>query len=154
MQVRSDSITPEIVRKAWKSTGLYPFNPDVFTEADYAPSRITSTQFYLPSTFPIIPQSIPTRQSSPFEVEVVQSASNLPCNMVADSHIGAIEDSNIPISRSLSDVENLPDIALGPQELEFIPRCVDKRINLASQLEIVQANLEYCYKLYQEEFDH
>ncbi|KAG9103753.1 hypothetical protein FRC06_008350 [Ceratobasidium sp. 370] len=29
---------------AWRRTGHYPFNPNIFTEMDYAPSKITSTE--------------------------------------------------------------------------------------------------------------
>ncbi|KAJ3738009.1 hypothetical protein EV360DRAFT_90954, partial [Lentinula raphanica] len=37
---------------AWKKSGIWPLNPGIFTEADYAPSRTSSTKAQLPKSFP------------------------------------------------------------------------------------------------------
>ncbi|KII83531.1 hypothetical protein PLICRDRAFT_119302, partial [Plicaturopsis crispa FD-325 SS-3] len=44
MSLRSSAVTTQIVKAAWRKTGLEPFNPNVFTDADFAPSRMTSTK--------------------------------------------------------------------------------------------------------------
>ncbi|KAI9512331.1 hypothetical protein F5148DRAFT_1279862 [Russula earlei] len=38
--------------KAFKNSGIRPLNPDIFAEADYAPSRVSSTQAHTPLTYP------------------------------------------------------------------------------------------------------
>lgn len=43
LQVRDQAVTKQVIEAAWRKTGLVPFNPDVFTEADFAPSRPFST---------------------------------------------------------------------------------------------------------------
>ncbi|EGN98067.1 hypothetical protein SERLA73DRAFT_123464 [Serpula lacrymans var. lacrymans S7.3] len=45
-------ITPELIRTAFKETGIYPFNPNVFTEGDFAPSQVTSTSAHFPDSYP------------------------------------------------------------------------------------------------------
>ncbi|RPD80572.1 DDE-domain-containing protein, partial [Lentinus tigrinus ALCF2SS1-7] len=50
------SLTPENIRKAFKKTGVVPFNPDVVTSAMMAPSVETSTRAPLP-----LPQASPVR---------------------------------------------------------------------------------------------
>ena len=52
-------ITPDLIRKSFEKTGIYPFNPAIFTDADYAPSMASSTIAHVPSSFP------PEIQSSP-----------------------------------------------------------------------------------------
>ena len=53
MKVRDHTFTPELIATAWRKTGLYPFNPDVFTELDFSPSKMTSTVVHYPPSFPI-----------------------------------------------------------------------------------------------------
>lgn len=53
LAIRDAVVTPEIVRGAWRSTGLIPFNPDIFTKADFSPSRPWSTKAYFPPSFPL-----------------------------------------------------------------------------------------------------
>jgi hypothetical protein len=53
-------ITPDLIRKSFEKTGIYPFNPAIFTDADYAPSMASSTIVHVPSFFPPeIPSSPP-----------------------------------------------------------------------------------------------
>ena len=39
LKIRDMSITEDVVKAAWRKTGLSPYNPDIFTAADFAPSR-------------------------------------------------------------------------------------------------------------------
>ena len=64
LQVRDASITPDVVKAAWRKTGLFPFNPNVFSEHDFAPSRSYSTQAHLPPSFPIAPALLQATASS------------------------------------------------------------------------------------------
>jgi hypothetical protein len=52
MKVRDEVISPDIVKTAWRKTGLDPFNPNIFTPVDFAPSRPYSTHAHFPSSFP------------------------------------------------------------------------------------------------------
>ncbi|KAG2100651.1 uncharacterized protein F5147DRAFT_776859 [Suillus discolor] len=45
-------ITPELIQKAFKKTGIYPLNPLVFTDKDFTPSLIHSTTAHLPPLYP------------------------------------------------------------------------------------------------------
>jgi hypothetical protein len=63
MTVRS-VITPKIIKSAFQATGIYPLNPNVFTNDNFAPSQSFSTLAHVPSSYPTdIPTSpiaIPT----------------------------------------------------------------------------------------------
>ena len=45
-------ITPELVQKAFKKTGLYPLNPSAFGDEDFAPSLASSNTAPVPPSFP------------------------------------------------------------------------------------------------------
>lgn len=55
-RARSNSITSDLILKAWKHCGINPFNSDIFTANDFAPSQGYSTvaASHLPSTFPTL----------------------------------------------------------------------------------------------------
>ena len=52
LTVRARSITEAVIKGAWKNTGISPYNPNIFTDADFAPSHSTSTQVHLPPSYP------------------------------------------------------------------------------------------------------
>src|SRR5258707_6697797 len=52
MLARDEAFKAETIKKAFKNSGIRPLNPNIFTEADYAPSRVSSTQAHTPSTYP------------------------------------------------------------------------------------------------------
>jgi hypothetical protein len=60
MHVHAASMTPELMRSAFACTGIYPFNPHIFTEEDFAPAKSFSTLSHVPSSFPPeVPSSSP-----------------------------------------------------------------------------------------------
>jgi len=63
MKVRNQTFTPELIITAWRKTGLYPFNPNVFTELDYSPSQLTSTEVHYPLSFPALLTPSPSSQA-------------------------------------------------------------------------------------------
>ena len=52
MEVHDKTITPAIVKAAWRDTGLVPFDPNIFTDDDFAPCRNWSTRVHLPPSYP------------------------------------------------------------------------------------------------------
>ncbi|KAI6036045.1 hypothetical protein BKA83DRAFT_4507063 [Pisolithus microcarpus] len=52
MQAREKAFTQANILEAWRRTGIHPFNPDIFSAADYAPSNVSSTSDQLPTSYP------------------------------------------------------------------------------------------------------
>lgn len=45
-------MTASVIQAAWKKTGLFPFDANVFADADFAPSHSTSTLPKAPASYP------------------------------------------------------------------------------------------------------
>lgn len=54
------TIAPSLVQKAFANTGIYPLNPDIFDNHDYAPSHASSS---IPAFPPSYPHEIPLSES-------------------------------------------------------------------------------------------
>ncbi|RXW20379.1 hypothetical protein EST38_g5483 [Candolleomyces aberdarensis] len=52
LAMREDAVSPELIRKAFEKTGIYPLNPNVFGEDDFAPSMASSCQAHVPASYP------------------------------------------------------------------------------------------------------
>jgi hypothetical protein len=52
MKVRHQFITYNIITNAFKTSRIQLFNPNIFTEDDYAPSKAFSTKAHAPKNFP------------------------------------------------------------------------------------------------------
>ncbi|KAI6010190.1 hypothetical protein PISMIDRAFT_22968 [Pisolithus microcarpus 441] len=59
MAAGAQAFTSEIILKAWKNSGIRPFNPHIFTDQDFAPSMATSTEAHVPLSYPIQPHELP-----------------------------------------------------------------------------------------------
>ncbi|EUC61658.1 hypothetical protein RSOL_404490, partial [Rhizoctonia solani AG-3 Rhs1AP] len=53
MKLRSNFMREDIIRSSFEKTGIYPLNPNAFTEEDFAPSRAFSIQGQLPAGYPV-----------------------------------------------------------------------------------------------------
>ena len=49
---RNIAFKEDTILQAWRKSGIRPLNPNIFTEADFAPSIASSTQVQLPRSFP------------------------------------------------------------------------------------------------------
>ena len=52
MQARDDAFKPKTIKTAFKNSGIRPLNPAIFTEEDYAPSIMSSTEVHVPPSYP------------------------------------------------------------------------------------------------------
>ena len=60
MALRDKFMKTDWIQSAFKKTGISPFNPDIFTEEDFAPSQSFSTKAHVPSAYPeAVPSSDP-----------------------------------------------------------------------------------------------
>ena len=64
LAVWEKAITPELIIKAFRKTGISPFNPSMFLEEDFGPSMASSLGLHLPTSYPDLtpssPPAIPT----------------------------------------------------------------------------------------------
>jgi hypothetical protein len=52
MEARRHAFLPDTIKKAWERSGICPLNPNIFTDADFAPSASTSRHAHLPGSYP------------------------------------------------------------------------------------------------------
>jgi hypothetical protein len=45
-------MAPDLIKTAFCKTGIYPHNPNVFMDEDYAPSMASSTSAHVPESYP------------------------------------------------------------------------------------------------------
>lgn len=58
--MQNSIVMPALIQKSFEKTGIYPFNPGILTDADYAPSMASSTTTHVPPSFPPeVPSSPP-----------------------------------------------------------------------------------------------
>lgn len=58
-------ITPDLMKKAFAKTRIYPFNPEIFTDEDFAPSMASSTVAHVPPSYPTEVPSSPPADDDP-----------------------------------------------------------------------------------------
>lgn len=64
MEVRQKTFKATTIRAAFKKSGVWPINHDLFTDADFAPSISTSTMARdVPNSYPVRTEEWPTHQS-------------------------------------------------------------------------------------------
>ncbi|KAF9067509.1 hypothetical protein BDP27DRAFT_1422803 [Rhodocollybia butyracea] len=51
-EARKTAFTERTILASWRKSGICPLNPSIFTDADFAPSIISSTKNQLPASFP------------------------------------------------------------------------------------------------------
>jgi hypothetical protein len=52
MGAREKAFLLETVLKAWKKSGIYPLNPNIFTDANFTPSALTSRHAHVLGSYP------------------------------------------------------------------------------------------------------
>ncbi|KAG8721325.1 hypothetical protein FRC08_014063 [Ceratobasidium sp. 394] len=128
MAAREVGMRPDTIIDAWRRTGHHPFNPDVFTDADYAPSKVSSTIAHLPSPFPDVPIIVAPHPSVVTVLDPICPGSPTPDSIPSDppsgdsvhsDHIApnlmtldAVPGASSPAAQQPSSVPNSPTIDL------------------------------------------
>jgi hypothetical protein len=94
MAVREQAVTPEIIKAAFRKTGIWPINPDVFAADEFSPSHATSTQAHMPPSFP--PPSPDLISTAPTSLSPSEISHSMDLDFVAPSSDSSM--SSIPIS--------------------------------------------------------
>jgi len=94
-------ITPDLIKKAFKKTGLYPLDPSVFMDNDFAPSLVYSTTAHLPPSYPVEVPSSP--MAAPSNADEVDESMTLDSSEEEDSE----DDSDFTMAMDeLDDPDN------------------------------------------------
>jgi len=107
MKVRS-VITPALIKKSFARTGIYPFNPNVFDDQDFAPSKASSRDAHLPFSYP--PEVGSPQTSAPVTINrEVDNETGLPqleprmeCDD-ADANLGDEDTEDIGMDKGAED---------------------------------------------------
>jgi hypothetical protein len=83
-KVRAATITRTCIQSAFRSTGIYPFNRNIFTAVDYAPSRSFSTTAYAPSSYPHEVPSSPVALSLEASSDIESESESQPASETVD----------------------------------------------------------------------
>lgn len=59
LDLKPEFMDREIIQSAWRRTGHAPFNPKIFTEEDFTPSKSFSTALHLPEGYPRLEDDAP-----------------------------------------------------------------------------------------------
>ena len=115
-------MTQELIKKAFKKTGIYPINRSVFQPEDFAPSKALLPVAHVPNSFPAnVPSSDPVEPSdaededfypSDNDSELESNGSQPETN--SDSKTSASDsDSDTETQSSMGDKENTLDVNKG-----------------------------------------
>src|SRR6266481_9076652 len=88
LKIRGKYMSSKAIRLAFRHCSIWPFNPQVFTEADFSPSRLSSTRLITPPSYPT---EVPSSPSS--AVMTGPDLDDLMCHDGSDIDSDGAEDS-------------------------------------------------------------
>lgn len=100
-----DAMDPTTIKKAFKNTGIFPINRDIFTAEDFAPSQATSSHANVLDTYP--PE---IRSSSPFVPSDAESDSDY--QQESDEHEEGSDEFYAIAGSSSNNNDNSPEIEI------------------------------------------
>ena len=132
MEVHAASMTPELIHLAFSCTGIHPFNPQVFTDKDFAPARSFSTIPQVPRSFPADVHS-----SSPIPSDVLDSTSS--DLDLGDDKFEDQSDTEADIHPLYMDWDTDSDSAYEPPPSHVSPSSLSSFLSLFSLLSLSHA---------------
>jgi hypothetical protein len=109
MEIRPRSMTPELLRSAFSTTGIFPFNNALFTDDDFAPAKSFSYTMHVPLSFPAEVPSSPPGVSSDFsDLETSGNESTAAVDAPAEHHSWDTDSSDFDYELALDRPSHLP----------------------------------------------
>jgi hypothetical protein len=126
MKIRPWSMTPKLLRSAFSTTGIFPFNDALFTDNDFAPAMSFSHTMHVPKTFPAEVPSSPPAVSSDFSDPETSgnesnSAESVAVDASAEHHSWDTDLSNFDYELPLDGPSHLPAPAAAAPPLDALP---------------------------------
>jgi hypothetical protein len=78
-------MTPKLMRSAFSTTGIFPFNDALFTDDDFAPAKSFSHSMHAPTSFPLKVPSSPPISSDLSDLEMSDNESSAAECVAADT---------------------------------------------------------------------
>ncbi|CDO68229.1 hypothetical protein BN946_scf184870.g3 [Trametes cinnabarina] len=162
MAVRKKAMTVSVIKAAFRSTGIEPFNPNIFHPAQFAPSHSTSTVSHLPSSCPI-QHNHSARSSSPGSTSptVVEGphGQDLPgppnSSQASPPTPGPRRTETSPSPSPGRLIEDSPDTPRSRRKrARFTPTSINPRWTTSRRLDSVQTDLGRLQSMYTSEHEH
>ena len=98
MMVRNEVFTPHLLRASFKTTGIWPFKPDIFTDEDFAPAQSFSLTTHVPKSYPHevmtsspVPSNFSNISDSDIDMGQSDSENNEPHPHASPAHLSQID---------------------------------------------------------------
>ena len=106
------AMTKDLIRAAFRETGIYPLDCSVFKPEDFAPSKASSSITHVPDTFPDdVPSSDPVEPENedykPVDIEMITSSDS---DLDSDSDSTGSENSTIKLTDSEPEDDAVVDL--------------------------------------------
>lgn len=145
-------MTQKLIQDSFQKTGILPFNPDIFTKEDYAPSQTFSIKAHVPETYPgAIPSSDPeistdckrSNVSSDLDSDYQPEEHRLKPEMEMDVDAKIERDSDSPMTPTLTPIHTTHSVSqtLSAPLEDPIPAISLDKLQKLSREDLVSQNL-------------
>src|SRR5712675_3509517 len=123
MSIHNEVFTPDLLHTTFKTIGIYPFNPNVFTKEDFAPPQSSSVVAHAPNSYPCEVMTSPLAPSnasnwdSDLDIDMGQS----------DSNDNASDPGTSPTHQSPVNWDTDPDDFIDPPSPSLNPMATESR---------------------------
>lgn len=137
------AITPELIKKAFEKTGIYPVNRKIFQPEDFAPSKASSAVAQVPDTFPTdVPSSDPVEPSDAEDEDFNPSSSSADESELDDPQSATSDSDSDTETQSRIDIVDSPNcIEVEPEDDESCPPEMKPLSGLMASLAEIEDNV-------------